>query len=605
MSHFIAGTGDREHDLLVNQKHLLARFFPNSLEQRRSNGAFLLDSPMQKVLPDVHLECPTSGSWLSLIGMPLVESMDEHSGPIFVERFLSDPCQSLATAIDGHVAVVAYDKTNERLYVATDFNSFVPIFYTFSSDGILVSSSELFLAALVGGKIDPIGLAQSISLGTTWDDRTRFTAVKKLRPCELLVCSRTGRVTIESYWSPSNENPWTGDFDAVLERWMNLLDQSVRRFVQVSGQPEVSADLTGGEDSRLIVAQCHAIGIPLRTRVSGFPGETDFEAAQRIAATAQIPLVLNPLKEPAMRSVADNALGIALLTEGYGSFFSVGERFENFRTRPPIEETKLHFCGVPGGEAYRGTYYLRARLLLPQWQRRVDTRFFGRMKFLLDFIPGLHETTDESFREIVFSCLSKAVDSVSSFPAGTQVDHLLRTFQTALWSLVYRQPFYLPLGLRDITKSIYSVPPGFKQQSKLTRAATELLFPKLAFAPTANGVPTIRQTWRRTPLFLPGYYATARKITLGAIRRAAHFKQDSKTLTKHHRIDRHQISINAILNESQYSSWFKNCDSMLIGGFFNPNVLNALLDDARRGDCRFVQVLGQIINAEIAIRQVS
>ena len=40
---------------------------------------------------------------------------------------------------------------------------------------------------------------------------------------------------------------------------------------------------------------------------------------------------------------------------------------------------------------------------------------------------------------------------IEKFPSGIKVDHLLREFQNCTWGLALRQPFYLPLGLKDIT----------------------------------------------------------------------------------------------------------------------------------------------------------
>src|SRR5262249_51414814 len=149
---------------------------------------------------------------------------------------------------------------------------------------------------------------------------------------------------------------------------------------------------------------------------------------------------------------------------------------------------------VPGGEAFRGKYYPRAKLLFPSTARSFDLRFFTRLKYLLDYMPGLMNYPDQDFLDEVHSVMENSLRKVDKFPAGIQVDHLLREFQTCCWGLSIRKPFYLPFGLKAPTRSIYSLPPHFKSGGKLTKAATEILFPRLAHTKTLSHVPTIRKT---------------------------------------------------------------------------------------------------------------
>ena len=71
--------------------------------------------------------------------------------------------------------------------------------------------------------------------------------------------------------------------------------------------------------------------------------------------------------------------------------------------------------------------------------------------------------------------------------------------------LKYKNPLYLPFATNQMTRSIYCLSPRYKRGGKLTKACTEILFPELAFIKTQNGVPTIRKTMLRLPLFMPEY----------------------------------------------------------------------------------------------------
>jgi hypothetical protein len=117
---------------------------------------------------------------------------------------------------------------------------------------------------------------------------------------------------------------------------------------------------------------------------------------------------------------------------------------------------------------------------------------------------------------------------VEGFPMGTQIDHLLRVFQTCFLGLKYQNPLYLPYATKNLTRSIYSIPPHYKRGGRLTKACTEVLYPELAFIRTQNGVPTVRRTLLRQPLFLPEYISTMKKISSGAVSRLLKWTRDNK-----------------------------------------------------------------------------
>ena len=53
--------------------------------------------------------------------------------------------------------------------------------------------------------------------------------------------------------------------------------------MKCSDHKPVLADFTAGEDARLILAQCHALGIPYRAHVTGFADSIDVMIAKEAA----------------------------------------------------------------------------------------------------------------------------------------------------------------------------------------------------------------------------------------------------------------------------------------------------------------------------------
>ena len=560
----------------------------------------------EKTVQDIVIRHHRSGSWVMLIGMPVLKGTHASDRQHFIERFLADYSAAIASDLDGHFALLAYDALKQCVVAATDANSFIPIFYTTDERGALFSSSELALAKLQQAEIDPLGFSQAVSLGSTWNERTRFQQISKLLPCEIVTIDADKCLQRERYWEPHEETVWQGNLDAVLDQWMPRLSHAVQMFYDQSTEKEtVWTDITAGEDARLVLSQCQALGLPYKARVGGFPGSHDIALACHLAQAAKFDLAVEPYDLLTEQQVMEHAHDITLSTDGYGSFFYWGTRFATDLQKKPHVYDHLHLSGMPGGEAFRGTYYHRAKLLRPSRATHFDYPFFTRFKYLLDYVPGLLQMPSDDFLDVVYHAVRESLDAVDGFPSGTQVDHLLRQFQTCLWGLSRRKPFYHPLGTQQMTRSIYALSPEVKRGGKLTRACTERLFPQLARLKTQNGVPTIRYNLMRTPLFLPEYMSEAKKISNGLMRRLYHVRQNSKSLAGIHRSDVHQAAIHSLLHHRPYSDWLESAHSMLTGPLYNAERLHTVLHEAKSGNCRHVDLLGRMINQELACRYVN
>ena len=607
MSIFLAGFNEQPTRLEYLQKMLSNLRKENENFTIQHDNCHLTVFQERKVIDDVFIQHDKSKSWIALIGMPLVKANSNQEKQELIEKFLDDSETTILDYIDGHFSLFAYNAIDHKIIVATDFNSFIPIFYSATSDSVLFCSSELALAKLRCSEIDPLGFSHAIHLGVTWNSTTRFKGIRKMQPCEIITVDLKNRLSSRRYWKPSDEELWKGHFDTVLERWMSRLKQEVIAFYEQSVEKNtVWTDFTAGEDARLIVAQCHALNLPYRARVGGFsdPGNVDITIAKMAASAAGMDLTVDPYDRIQDEQVVEHAQNICLYSDGYGSFFWWATRFCTDLHSPLLAHSYLHFSGLPGGEAFRGTYYKRAKLLFPSRSKHFNDRFFTRMKFLLNYTPQLLHFDDTEFLESIYTNVREKLTEVEAFPAGIQVDHLLRVYQTCLWGLPKRNPFYHPLGTKDMTRSIYNVPPHFKMAGKLTKACTELLYPELARTKTQHGSPTIRRTMTRTHLFLPERFSEAKKILNGVTKRLMRFNQSSKALSGRHRTDLHSATMLSLLKNEPYAEWFKSSETMITGEMYNKTAINHMLDRARSGQCNRIETLGRIINQELACRYV-
>jgi hypothetical protein len=604
MSYFVCGIGP-DGPVTSAFEATLRDFAPaqscQALLRMQTPSSFASIYGAEKVIPDIGVHDKKDGSWLVVVGTPLVTLRTEQDGMELLREFLKSPGGLIRERIDGNFSLLAYDGVKKRLVAATDFNSTIPIFYTAKSGKVLLSSHEMALAKLIGASTDPLGVAQSIHIGGTWGSHSRFREIHKMLPCQFCVMNGQGEVHAETYWRPQEETPLNSNLDDHIERWLPLLKQAVWKFHECSGRKPVLADFTAGEDGRLLVAQCHALRIPFKANVTGLSDDTDVRIAKQAATAAGFDLLVRKKHTIAKDQLLSKALEICLRNDAYQDFFKACSEFATDTESPLDDHRNVKYCGLPGGEAFRGSYYLRGKAFFPSNRSQLDYRFFTKMKYLLDYHPGLLKYPGNDFLDSIYKMVRNDLDEVKGFSLGTQIDHLLRTYQTSLLGLKYKNPLYLPFATNGMTRSIYWLSPQHKKGGRLTKACTELSFPELASVKTQNGVPTLRRTIPRLPLFLPEYIGMMKKVASGATGRLLKWTKPNKWYYS----DEWTFGIlRALLNEGPYRNWFSSAETMQTGEMYDPVTLNSILKEAGAGSSKYIPILGRIINLELACRWV-
>lgn len=567
----------------------------------KGNSSFLLNYGPEKVIRDVSIQDKQTGSWLSLIGTPLIRVLSEDEALLFIDRFFENPKKTIIDEIDGSFAVLAYNARRNIFYAAVDYNNTIPIYYAVTPKGILYSSHELQLARVLQSEIDPLGFSQTIHLKLTWGAQTRFKNIYKLDPCQLITFSSKTKKYSEQYWCPSEETQWPNNFDDTLDKWLTIMKESVQSYYDCSNNKTIICDFTAGEDSRLLLALCYNLGIPFQAKVNGGDNDIDVIVAREAARKTGFDLIVQEKPLITDEQLLGNATFISLINDAYQDYFKSSIDYATDRLSLMNNYKNVNLCGAPGGEAFRGSYYLRGKAFFPSMKGHFDHHFFVNLKYLLDFYPGLLTFSDEDFKESIFKRVEEALEKVKQFPVGIKIDHLLRMFQTCNSGLIYKNPRYLPFATKRMTHSIYNLSPSYKKGGRLTKACTEKLYPKLAFIKNQKGVPTIRKTLLRTPLFIPEFISVSKGIFSGAVSRLYRLKDSNKPI---YQWSENAPAVMTLLNTPPYSKWFSSADNMITGQLYNNKVVESLFSDAKAGSSKFVPILGRIISQELAGRWV-
>ena len=160
------------------------------------------------------------------------------------------------------------------------------------------------------------------TLGSPWGRRTRFVGISKLAPASVLTIDKNLAANESPYWQPKDEVVWRGGFDRIMDKWSPLVAGAVARYGEYKGDAPLLADLTAGEDARLVLAQCHALGIDYHAQVGGFAGVEDVEVVEHAAKEGGFPHTVTSycLIEPAQLKA--HAEQIVLASDGYANFFT-------------------------------------------------------------------------------------------------------------------------------------------------------------------------------------------------------------------------------------------------------------------------------------------
>ena len=195
----------------------------------------------------------------------------------------------------------------------------------------VVSTSALVLGALARAPLDPLACQELLGTGNVYEDRSHFRGVRKLEPATIFDL-RGGRLAPrERTWDlrslfPGGMAAGLGSAPALAEALVAAVEQTVAGFARPV------FDLTGGFDSRAVVAAALATGRPFECVVNGRDDDPDAISAQRIATKLGLKLLrLRPGLDYGLRSLAAIERAVAL-TDGehdaveYSSVLEIQER---------------------------------------------------------------------------------------------------------------------------------------------------------------------------------------------------------------------------------------------------------------------------------------
>jgi asparagine synthase (glutamine-hydrolysing) len=244
----------------------------------------------------------------------------------------------------GMFAFAIWDGPRRRLLLARDPLGIKPLYYTRTSDGLVLFASEI--RALLTWP----GVRVEVEADAVWDylgqryvpgPRTIFKGIRKLPPGHLAIVER-GELTVRRYWDvPLDGETWSEA--GCVAAFRDLVTDSVRREL-VSDVP-LGVFLSGGLDSTTVTGLMSSmLDEPVRTFCVGYGGHTGVNerpyarmAAERFGTVHReveigldafwqlLPEAVASLEEPVMEAPAVSLLQLSRATREHVTVVLSGE----------------------------------------------------------------------------------------------------------------------------------------------------------------------------------------------------------------------------------------------------------------------------------------
>jgi asparagine synthase (glutamine-hydrolysing) len=238
-------------------------------------------------------------------------------GPEAIGRLHAEAESGVAARLDGSFALAIHDARRKKLILATDRSSTRTLYWARVADGFLFASE---LKAFLGApwfrpRLDPAAVSECFAYHRILSNRTLLEGVERLPPATVLeVDLESGSVRKERYWRPEDEVRRREPLSAErLEAISAAFHDAVLARLPAAN---IGVSLSGGLDSRAIVAILAAEHRKAATCTTGMEGCTDERLARRISSIADVAHFFYPLTREKIQGYVEALRAAVFITDG-------------------------------------------------------------------------------------------------------------------------------------------------------------------------------------------------------------------------------------------------------------------------------------------------
>jgi hypothetical protein len=437
------------------------------------------------------------GTWLPL---PAKSGCD---ASWLVEQYRNHGVREMARRLQGVFSLLIVDLRSRRVHVVTDRCGSLHVYYRRFPDGYAVCSSSAVLALCADSRLDPIAVHEFVATGIVYEERSLWADVQKIGPATVLTFDGSG-VDEQTYWTFSEVDAEKLNLEEAVEQTHHGLVE-VLKALPDGDQPLIS-DLTGGYDSRLLLAGLLDAGRPFRTTVSGSTSDhPDVVVAGRIAS--EFGLQHQHVMSERVPSAEEFDAALRM-TDGEYDAFDYARILHTHRLLSAGNRMSLNGSF---GELARGYWW---ELLWPNLaqHRSLDAEMVARRRFAaVAYDASIFDVAGQlNLRSHMAEVVSHAIRPIAGFPNTSQMDCVYFTLRMQRWqgrigsSTNQLWPAFPPIGFAQVLDPILAARAKTRFRSLLVRRLFARFAPRLSRLPLEHGYPPMPATamnlWRFAPV---------------------------------------------------------------------------------------------------------
>jgi len=470
----------------VESEWALAAAFPR---QNGSGGGIVAD--------------PVTGSWLLSSGTWFHnEGYSSGAESRLLRRYLETDAARVGRELEGFFVLVIGDARSREVVVITDIIGSCHCFQRSLPEGIALSGSSLLLASLGNTHPDLAACQEFAYTGIIYEDRSFYKEVRKLGPASVFRFGESAKKKEESYWRATEVKSESLQGDSAVDALWEGMTRAAKRVQALHENPV--CDLTGGYDSRALVAAFLGAGVRCPTAVFGASDTPDVRISRALAHKLGLP---NLHSEPMQQITFDQVAACLPLTDGEYDLVNYAQ------IREIHQRLSAQFgISINGsfGEVARGYWW---ELLFPRIgargpldARKLAERRYAAQRFDASIFPaGERLDLAKHFAGVI----ERTNAGLSDLPNTFQMDHAYLMMRMQRWqgriasSTNQIWPCLSPFMFRSVIETMLGTRAMLRWRGLMIRKMLARFSPQMASDPLEHGFPAEPATWKNFYRFFP------------------------------------------------------------------------------------------------------
>ena len=284
---------------------------------------------------------------------PITAPSENGDAFLLLQNYAADRSLKFLRSIDGVYSAVIYDRLRKKAFLITDRYGLQHLYWVKTKDHFAWATEYKAFLALPDFKpsVDINGLNGFLQYGYFIEDRTWFESVSLIPPATILTVDlNNSKTSTTKYWSWADIKKLQGPIDEkeIEKEWGRLFSIAVER--RCSPIEKTGITLSGGLDSRAILAAMPSRGQTIHAVTFGKKGCDDIRIAARVAAVKG---AIHSIYELDNSSWLNANLSAVWCTDGEACFL---DTYGNEFLSSFSEKMSICLNGIAGDAIHGGSY---------------------------------------------------------------------------------------------------------------------------------------------------------------------------------------------------------------------------------------------------------